>query len=489
MAKITLLQTLSRAPVNVISAYLAFQVDDWLAAQKRDRFCSELINSLLTSGDDGVQPSIPNAERTLTSLDSFQLLEGGLLANAQGKVVVPASKREHLLYTYHDHKLGGHLGITRTFNNLNTRWFWPSHRRDVASYVKSCAACARRKIARLPKAEMMPLPVEDWALSRLKIDSVGPVPTSTRGNCQILTAIDSCTRYGWAMACTNIQASTVIRKLIKHIINHEGCPRVIQSENGASFTGSLFQEFCSQMIIIHVTSTSFSPQSNGIIEIMHKPLNNHLSIYAKNNPNNLVEYLGSFMLHQNTTPHPALGDDTPFHQMKGRDELHPTDIRPPMRYRLTNDPNDWYRDKWHEAREIALAHQVISKETQKKYYDRGTKTRSFEIGDRVLLKIMHQQTGKFYDKFTPTHIVVDRLNDVNYIVRKDTSNACTTVHVNRMRPAETSRIPIGPDDISADSVDGATTADNMNAREPMNSPVFDEETETFTVGPTKMVES
>lgn len=242
---------------------------------------------------------------------------------------------------------------------------------------------------------MMPLPVEDYVLSRVTIDSVGPLPTSARGNCHILTAIDSATRYAWGMSCKNIQASTVVRKLIKHIINHEGCPRVIQSDNGSSFTGGLFQEFWSQMDIIHVTSTSFSPQSNGVIEIIHKGLNNFLSIYAKNNPLTWDDYLGCCLFRRNTTPHSSLGDETPFNLMKGRDALHPTDIRPPMRYRLTTDPNHWYRDRWNEARELAAAHLILAKEKQKNQYDRGTKTRTFEIGDRVYWKLCFTKRVNF----------------------------------------------------------------------------------------------
>ena len=53
--------------LSVVNADLAFENDEWIAAQKRDKFCSELVNSLYSYGADGIQLSIPNAVRPLMS--------------------------------------------------------------------------------------------------------------------------------------------------------------------------------------------------------------------------------------------------------------------------------------------------------------------------------------------------------------------------------------------------------------------------------------
>jgi transposase InsO family protein len=51
-----------------------------------------------------------------------------------------------------------------------------------------------------------------------------------------------------------------------------GKPQIIKTDNGPSYTGTKFQQFCSQFDIKHVTGGPCNPQGQGIVERAHQTL-------------------------------------------------------------------------------------------------------------------------------------------------------------------------------------------------------------------------
>jgi hypothetical protein len=48
---------------------------------------------------------------------------------------------EDILMECHDAFYSGHMGITKTLNQVETRFWWPSLRNDIKKYLNSCDAC------------------------------------------------------------------------------------------------------------------------------------------------------------------------------------------------------------------------------------------------------------------------------------------------------------------------------------------------------------
>ena len=70
---------------------------------------------------------------------------------------------------------------------------------------------------------------------------------------------------------------------------------------------------------------------------------------------------------------------------------------------------------------------------QKEDYDKDTESRTFNEKDIVLLKIMHKQKGKFYQRFEGPYVIVKKLSDLNYLIRHKHDNYTVVVHINRLR--------------------------------------------------------
>ena len=76
----------------------------------------------------------------------FILLTGNLVGTKKGQILVPKDKITEVLNRYHDHKLAGHLGITKTINRIRPKFNWPKMDKDITDYVSTCDICQKTKI-------------------------------------------------------------------------------------------------------------------------------------------------------------------------------------------------------------------------------------------------------------------------------------------------------------------------------------------------------
>ena len=61
------------------------------------------------------------------------------------QLMVPVRERQDMIRRFHDSLFAGHLGVSRKVYRLLDRVYRPGLRRDVCSYLTSCAVCLARK--------------------------------------------------------------------------------------------------------------------------------------------------------------------------------------------------------------------------------------------------------------------------------------------------------------------------------------------------------
>ena len=69
--------------------------------------------------------------------------EQALVGNYVDQIILPSVFREGVLGEAHDNLLNGHLGIRKTLDRVSQNFFWPSMKKDVTRYVKTCSVCQR----------------------------------------------------------------------------------------------------------------------------------------------------------------------------------------------------------------------------------------------------------------------------------------------------------------------------------------------------------
>lgn len=57
------------------------------------------------------------------------------------QIIVPKSYTQDILSMAHKTPLSGHMGINKTCQKILNHFYWPSLRKDIAEFYKSCHAC------------------------------------------------------------------------------------------------------------------------------------------------------------------------------------------------------------------------------------------------------------------------------------------------------------------------------------------------------------
>lgn len=340
----------------------------------------------------------------------------------------------------HDDVTAGHLGTQKTYGKVRTRYYWRNMYRDIDRWCKSCVDCAMKKSPRnRHKAPLLPIPVEN-AFDRLAVDCLGPFPLSIAGNRYVVVFTEYLTRWPEAFAVPSIDAATIARLLVNHIVTTHGAPRTLLSDRGSNFLSALVRSVCDLLNTKKVNTTAYHPQTDGLVERFNHTLCQSVSMYVSRDQKDWDTHIPAILFGYRVSPHETTGD-SPFYLLYGREPRLPIDasLLPPSN--LTNSVNE-HRARIvqtiEEAHAIARENIQRTQQTMKDRYDRASREPKFMLGDRVWVytpkttkglsrKLMHHWHGPFR--------IVQQHSPVHYKLRTcDNRLVSITVHANRMKP-------------------------------------------------------
>src|SRR3989442_2994259 len=174
------------------------------------------------------------------------------------QLIVPKEFRETLLRETHGGMTGGHLGVTKTSEQIQRRMYWFEWRSDVRRFVHRCVACNRYHRGNLSRQGLLQTTAVGEVWERIAIDLTGPHNRSRNGNVYILTVIDLFSKWVEAIPIKNKEAITVSKALFEHVISRFGIPVQILSDGGMEFEGSTLQELCRLLEIDKIRTTAYN---------------------------------------------------------------------------------------------------------------------------------------------------------------------------------------------------------------------------------------
>lgn len=103
------------------------------------------------------------------------------------QIKIPAPRdRPQLIRENHSTAIGGHKGITKTFNRIRYKYSWPRMKRDIETYIRNCKDCQLKKLVRVKTRQPMVLTdTPGAAFDKVSMDIMGPLPTTGTGNTYI----------------------------------------------------------------------------------------------------------------------------------------------------------------------------------------------------------------------------------------------------------------------------------------------------------------
>ena len=196
--------------------------------------------------------------------------------------------------------------------------WWPGMDSEIEDYVKACGNCQLSQ----PLPPLAPLHPWDWPRqpwSRLHLDFAGPFMGS-----MYLVLVDAYSKWLEVVIMNSITSISTIEKL-QQIFAVHGLPKTIVTDNGSSFTSTVFKEFFDSNAIRHITASPYQPSTNGLAERAVQSFKNAL---RKIQGGSLQSRLTRFLFRYRLTPHTTT-DYSPAEMLMGRrprshiDLLHP----------------------------------------------------------------------------------------------------------------------------------------------------------------------
>ena len=326
------------------------------------------------------------------------------------QVMVPVQLRNRIMELAHGSIMGGHMGIKKAVDKIQSAFYWPGIQGDVTRYCKSCDVCQKTvNKGSVPKVPLEKMPLIDKPFKRVAIDLVGPIgPPSEDGHRYILTLVDFATCYPEAVLLKNIDTETVAEALVD-IFSRLGVPEEILSDLRTQFMSECMKEVTRLLSIKQLTTTPYHPMCNGLTEKFNGTMKSMLKRLCSEQPRQWHRYINPLLFAYREVPQESTGF-SPFELLYGRAVRGPMLILKELWTKEVEEPevkNSYQyvfdlREKLEDT--LKLAHTELQKAQLKgkHYYDRKTKVKKFAPGDKVLVllptdrnKLLMQWKGPF----------------------------------------------------------------------------------------------
>uniref|UniRef100_A0A672FVX5 Gypsy retrotransposon integrase-like protein 1 n=1 Tax=Salarias fasciatus TaxID=181472 RepID=A0A672FVX5_SALFA len=354
------------------------------------------------------------------------------------QLVLPSRYRPMVLRSLHDDC--GHMGVERTRELVNDRFYWPRMAAEVEEYIKTCGRCITRKTLPQHAAPLNQI-TSNGPLDLVCIDFLQIEPDS-KGVANVLIVTDHYTRYAQAFPTKDQKAITVAKVLWEKYFVHYGLPARIHSDQGRDFESRLVKELLSMLGIRKSRTSPYHPQGDAQPERFNRTLLAMIGTLDTVKKQCWSQHISHLVHAYNSTKNDATGF-SPYLLMFGREARLPIDIC----FGISPDgesesSHQQYivkmRKDLQKAYELASEAATKSHLKNKARHDQRVRDQPLDKGDRILIRNVgikgkHKLQNRW--KSTP-YVVVEKLPNLPvYRVKPEYGSGSTkTLHRDHLLP-------------------------------------------------------
>ena len=158
--------------------------------------------------------------------------------------------RSKLINKYHNDLLAGHFGVNKTRELIGRKYYWPSLKKDIESYIKEYDIYLASKTVKqnlYGDFQSLLIPTHQW--KNLSIDFVTRLPISTNWKSNsydfILVIVDRLTKMmHYELAKITINTSRLAEVIIDVVVQYHGLLDSIISDRKAILTSKFWSSLC-----------------------------------------------------------------------------------------------------------------------------------------------------------------------------------------------------------------------------------------------------
>ena len=213
-----------------------------------------------------------------------------------------------------------------------------------------------------------------------------PLP-AIHGRNALLTVIDSFTKIAWAIpTTTSLTSGGFVQLLLQHVLPMTGVPEQIVSDRGPQFLTEMTRGMMEHMQCRHTLTSAYHPQSNGLVERLHRDLNQTMRMLCEDNKKQWTEAAAIAVLTHNTSHHVILGC-SPFEVLFG---MKPRDTFISWEKHLgikdtTPAATTWMENLAMLRKQVHTKLQQQQLKLQRQLEESRSKPATYHIGDMVLV--------------------------------------------------------------------------------------------------------
>ena len=225
--------------------------------QKEDQFCKERVKKV-TSGSMKTEFDI---DQNGILCRSVRLWHGWKLVS-----VIPRSLVAKIIYKYHECR--GHPGVTKIVNMIQ-RYFWfQGLRSSVYSHIRTCKLCIQFLPNRI-RTRQLHLEIPKIPFYTICLDTIGKLPTMSKGNCYTLICMDLLMSYLITVLMKSKSVDEVTMAYLKRVLPISSCSMYILQDNGTEFRNKQLVDTFKSLRVKPIYSSPYYPCGNGKLKNSH----------------------------------------------------------------------------------------------------------------------------------------------------------------------------------------------------------------------------
>ena len=429
---------LSRNPVDVLTD----SSGDLATAQAADHFCQDLRKFL----DTGELPEHSQGYlNKIKRLGPDCKVENNILYFWHKRehfrtvwcAIVPEALRNMITEAAHNTWHGGHGGVHRTVNRICQSYYWPGMHKYVQDYIARCPRCQVKDNKKPPASPLHSLPICEGPNERVHIDLFGPMKSiSPAGNKYVCVMTDAYTKIVELAPIADKSAETVAKTIFERWICRYSCMIQVITDNGLEFCNQVLDTLCDLLGIKHKRTSSYHPASNSSAESFNRSMRKYLIAMLDNDATlnwepqlPMLQLSYNCHIHQTTHESPFwltyhFDPRLPYFDLDKPKPLYSQEFAPATFKAFSETHKRVHKEQW-EARKI-----------REDYYNKKTKERDFQVGERVLFyvtAIPRNVNPKFFKHWQGPYTITEKFSPLNYQIKLSPRSKPILVHVEKIK--------------------------------------------------------